>query len=381
MKVTVSTIGRFSMFHIARQLKKHSALKRMYTGYPFWKVEKDLRPFTKTFPWVMVPHMASYRFGFEALGHALNRPAHNTLDRWVSKQLEDCDVFVALSKSGLYSMRAAKARGIATVCHRGSSHISYQNEILAEEYSIQNLAYKPIPDWALEKELHEYAEADLITVPSTFAYQSFLDQGIPEAKLAKISYGVDLSVFHQVPKEDDVFRVLYVGTLSLQKGVPYVLAAFSSLKIPNSELVLIGALDKEIQPYLHRYNGTFCYLGFIPRTELYRYYSQASVFVTASIQEGLAGVQAQAMACGVPVIGTKNSGAEDLFVTGDAGFIVPIRDVDALREKILYLYENPDVREQMSLNALNHVQKIGGWDEFGNNLIATYDTLIKRIRN
>ena len=101
------------------------------------------------------------------------------------------------------------------------------------------------------------------------------------------------------------------------------------------------------------------------RGELHKYYSQASVLVLPSIQEGLALVQAQAMACGVPVIASENTGAADLFTDGVEGFIVPIRDAGAIREKILALYENPAMREQMGEAALARVRKIGGWDDYG----------------
>ena len=76
-------------------------------------------------------------------------------------------------------------------------------------------------------------------------------------------------------------------------------------------------------------------------------------------------VQAQAMACGVPVIATENTGAADLFTDGVEGFIVPIRDAGAIREKILALYENPAMREQMGEAALARVRKLGGWDDYG----------------
>jgi len=103
----------------------------------------------------------------------------------------------------------------------------------------------------------------------------------------------------------------------------------------------------------------------VARGDLHKHYSQASVLVLPSIQEGLALVQAQAMACGVPVIASENTGAADLFSDGVEGFIVPIRDARAIREKILALYENPAMREQMGEAALARVRKIGGWDDYG----------------
>ena len=380
LRVIVSSIGRFHMFDLARELQRQGCLRRLYTAYPRWKVDSDLLNYTSTFPWVLPLEKACGRLDLEGPRKLLSRVSHNTLDSWVARHLPPCDIVVALSKSGLCTFRAAKERGAMTVCDRGSSHIVYQDEILAEEYACHGIPYEPIPQWAVEKELQEYEETDLITVPSTFVYRSFVEKGVPESKLAKLPYGVDLSLFHRVPKEDDVFRVLYVGTMSLQKGIPYLLEAFATLHLPQFELVLIGGLQEEVKPFFERYRGGFRYLGFFPRAELYHHYSQASVFVIASIQEGLALVQAQAMACGLPVVATTNTGAEDLFSDGIEGFIVPIRDPEALREKVLYLYEHPEVRDEMAQAALQRVQSLGGWDEYGRQAVVTYRSLLERKR-
>lgn len=381
MDVVVSSIGRFHIFNLVRELLRHGRLRRLYTAYPRWKVDSDLLDYTSTFPWFLPLEIACGRLGLEGPRKLLNKVSHITHDRWVARHLPSCDVVVALSLSGLYTLRAAKERGAMTVCDRGSSHIVYQDEILAEEYARHGVPYHAIPQWAIEKEQQEYEEADLITVPSTFAYRSFVDKGVPETKLAILPYGVDLSLFHPLQKEDDTFRVLYVGSMNLRKGIPYLLEAFASLDLPRFELVLIGGLRDEILPFFEKYEGGFRYLGFIPRVKLSYYFSQASVFVIGSIEEGLALVQAQAMACGLPIVTTTNTGAEDLFTDGVEGFIIPIQDPEALRERVLYLYEHPEVRDEMAQAALQRVQSLGGWNEYGRQAVATYRSALERKRS
>ncbi len=194
-----------------------------------------------------------------------------------------------------------------------------------------------------------------------------------------IPLGVDVKMFHPLPKEDKVFRVLYVGTMSLQKGLPYLLEATESVSTKNIDTTLIGSYTKEIQQTFNHYDGKFHYLGVIPRIKLNWHYSQASIFVLASVQDGFGVVLAQAMACGIPIIATTNTGAKDLITDGVEGFIVPIRDPKAIREKILYLYENPDVREQMGQAALKKVQSLGGWDEHGRQTIQALKELVKTL--
>ena len=317
------------------------------------------------------------RWGFHGVERYLNRLTVKSFDRWMANRLEPCDVFHCLSSFGLRSHRITKERyGALTVCDRGSSHIGFQDEILAEEYLRWGIPYKPIDRVLVDRELQEYNECDLIFVPSTFVYRSFVQKGVPEAKLRKIPYGVDLRMFRPMPKSDDVFRVIYVGALSMRKGIPYLLEALCALPLPKFELWLIGAVQPEIKPFLAKYEGKFRYFGEIPRAELHRYYSQASVFVIASIEEGLALVQAQAMACGIPVIATHNTGAEDLFTDGVEGFIVPIRNTDAIRDRLLQLYHHPDQLLEMAKAALHRVQLLGGWDTYGQRVISCYQEAV-----
>lgn len=381
LSVVVSSAGRFHAFDLAEQLRERGYLKALYSAYPRWKIDKELRPYSRNFPWVLSAQVLASRLGWTKLADALDWQAIDSFDQWVAKRLEPADVVVALSGYGLYTRRVAKQMGALTVCDRGSSHILATNEILTEEFAKHGIPYRGISKRLIDKELQEYAEADLIAIPSTFAYQTFISKSVSPNKLRKLPYGVDLSLFSPIPKEDDVFRVIYVGQMSLRKGLPYLLEAVASLKTPRFELVLIGTLSPEIQPFFARYEGKFRYLGALPRSELAYYYSQSSVFAIASVEEGLALVQAQAMACGLPVVATTNTGAEDLFTGGIEGFIVPIRDVQALRERVMYLYEHPSVRAKMAAAALERVKAMRGWDSYGEKIIETYRADLSRKRS
>ncbi|MEK7549210.1 MAG: glycosyltransferase family 4 protein, partial [Patescibacteria group bacterium] len=147
-----------------------------------------------------------------------------------------------------------------------------------------------------------------------------------------------------------------------------------------SELMLLGAMNEEMAPFFKKYAGHYNYVGKVPQAELYKHYSQGSVFVMPSIEEGLALVQPQAMACGLPIIATTNTGAEDIVRDGLDGFIIPIRDVSALKEKILYLYEHPEERKKMSASAKEHVSSGFTWDDYGNKMIAEYERILN-IKN
>ena len=297
-------------------------------------------------------------------------------DSFAAGVLEKSDAVVAWSSFGLKTIRKAKKLGMKTIIERGSSHILYQTEILNEEYGRFGLRARTAHPKIIEKELREYEEADYIGIPSLFVKRTFLEKGVDEKKLIHVPYGVDLSEFRQIPKKDSVFRVVFAGGMTIRKGVHYLLQAFSELDLPNSELLLIGSLSDEIKPFLKKYAGKFRYIGHVPQLELYEHYSQGSVFVIMSIEEGLAMVQPQAMACGLPVICTENTGGEDIVREGKDGFVIPIRDVEKLKEKLAYLYENPELCRTMGTSAKERVAKGFTWDDYGNKIVEEYRKII-----
>ena len=106
-------------------------------------------------------------------------------------------------------------------------------------------------------------------------------------------------------------------------------------------------------------------MGAVSQERLRELMSASHALVLPSIEEGLALVQAQALACGCPVICSTNTGGEDLFSDGVEGFVVPIRDVDALTARMQELADDPRRQQAMRAAALERVRSIGGWAEYG----------------
>ena len=376
-RVVVSSHGRYHLFDLTRYLLRKNLLAALYTAYPRFKVDQDLQSYAHTHGWLTMLRMGLLRAGLTSQAQALGYAFHVDFDRFVAQNLQQGDLLMALDGGYLKTYERALDLGMKIVCDRGSSHPVAQEQLLIEEYARFGIPYHTVSKRGTTRQLAEYELADLITVPSSFALRSFVDQGISPMKIRQVPYGVDLSLFRPLPKEDKVFRVLFVGTKTLRKGLLYLLEALASLKLSNFELVLIGSeADRQMKDLMGQYASSFRDLGFVHRTKLAYHYSQGSVLVMPSIEEGLSLVQAQAMACGLPIIATTNTGAEDLFTNGVEGFVVPIRDQQAIREKVLYLYENNDIREQMGQAALHRVQFLGGWDDYGAKMVAVYEELL-----
>ncbi|MFO5493475.1 MAG: glycosyltransferase family 4 protein [Cuspidothrix sp.] len=381
MKVSIAVYGRFHAFNLAQQLHKNGFLNHLITTYPTYKASEfgiDSHNIKSLL------YLEILSRGWSKLPNWLKSDRNLQLfwlewfDRNVTKNLQrDFDIFVGWSGACLWSFRRAKELGALTIVERGSSHMQYQTEILQEEYERWGLKFTVTHPGVYERELQAYQECDRIAVPSLFVKRTFLEKGIPESKLIHVPYGVSLSEFYPVAKEDQTFRVIHCGGITLRKGVQYLLQAFYELNLPDAELWLVGSVDLEMNPFLAKYKSDKIILkGKQPQNQLRWFYSQCSVFCIASIEEGLAMVQPQAIACGLPVIHTTNTGGEDIVRDGVDGFCVPIRDVEALKAKILYFYENPDKRDEMGNNALKQAKISLSWDDYGEKVINVYSKLL-----
>lgn len=383
----MSVFGRFHAFYLAHQLHRRGHLSQLITTYPKLEVAKYGIPPDRVTSLLL--QEIAHR-GWSRLQRALNLSMdldpwfHERFDEVASRHLRPgIDIFVGWSGFSERSLRKAHENGAVTILERGSAHIEYQRDLLLEEYAQFGVAGQlPAPD-IVSKELREYQMADYISVPSQFAKRTFLAKGFPEERLLTVPYGVNLAEFRQEPKQDDTFRVVFVGSMSLRKGVHYLLQAHAELNLRNAELWLIGALLPEMECFFRRYEGQFRYFGHLPQSTLVQYLSQSSVFALCSIEEGMAMVQAQAMACGLPLICTTNTGGEDLVEEGQEGFVIPIRDVDALKEKILYFYDHPQECRRMGQLARKRVSEGLTWDCYGERMCAEYRRVLsgKTIEN
>ena len=381
MKVTISVLGRFWLFYLAKQLQDHNLLGRLITSYPKFEAARyGISPDKVDSLLIHEIHNRAWR-KISRFTESLFNPQYmifELFDRQAARHImNQSDIFAGLSGCSLYSLRRARQMGAKTVLERGSTHILYQRTILEEEYARFGMRKTVVHPKVVERELREYQEADFISIPSLYVKETFLQRGVPAAKLLHVPFGVDLTNFYPIPKVDKIFRVIQCGNLSLRKGVHYLLQAFWELKLRGAELWLIGSLTEEIRPFLKQFaSPAIRHLGPFPEPELHKYYSQGSVFCLASIEEGLAMVQPQAMACGLPLIITTNTGGADLVQDGQEGFILPIRDVAALKEKILYCYENPEEVRRMGEAARERVRTGYTWADYGDKMMACYRRIL-----
>lgn len=377
MQIVQTVFGVFHHFELARELDRRGHLQRVYSTWPWARLKREGLPHEKveTFPWIHTLEYAGGRAPVDLTWLTDHLGYANALafDRWTERRLARTlrrgriDALIGISGSSLRAGALVQRAGGVFVCDRGSTHQRYQEEILADEFRRWGVATPPSDPRDTRREEAIYAACDAITVPSTMAARSFAEMGVPREKVHVISYGVRLETFRPAGEPPaDSFEVLFAGSVGLRKGVPYLLEAFARLRHPRKRLRIVGAVQEDIRGVLPRLPmENVEMLGSIPQAELAAMMSRSHVLVLPSIEEGLALVQAQAMACGCPVICSTNTGGEDLFTDAIEGFIVPIRDPGALTERMQRLADDPHLQRKMRAAALERVQTICGWKEYG----------------
>jgi glycosyltransferase involved in cell wall biosynthesis len=300
------------------------------------------------------------------------------LDRWATRgfdraaarllaRTEGVALVHAFEGGSSRTLRAARRAGLRTVLDVPSAHERFI-EVEAEE------AGRPAVPWAevaLEREL-----ADLLLAPSGYVAACLREAGVPADRVLRLPYGVDPELFTPATtrRPHGGFRALFVGQIGERKGVRYLLEAWRRLALPDAELLLAGPLERSGRRLLAEYHGGYRWLGALPASELRRCYRRSDAFVFPSLAEGSARVTYEAMASGLPLVVTPNSGS--VARDGVDGFVVPARDVDALCERVRGLHASPDARRAMGAQGRALIERRYTWRHYHQRLAAAYQAVL-----
>lgn len=330
-------------------------------------------------PWPELAYVALNRLGLspEPLARIIGW-RDEIFDRWVAKRVRRLrpNVVVGHDSSTLLSFRAARETGAVSVLNQVTGHIEAALAIFREEAERAPdfaEALTAPPAWIIERCRREALEADRVLVPSNYVRATMIARGTPAERISVLPYGVDVERFRpQPPGERKVFRMLFVGNLSQRKGLKYLLEAVRRLKLPNSELVLVGRIVGSAAA-LAPYADVFRHVRHVPYHEVHRLFADADLFVYPSLHEGSAFATYEALASGLPVIATPNTGS--VVRDGVDGYLVPPRDVEALMARIERLYRDPTLRAQMAAQARERALEFT-WAAYRERLADLFDGFI-----
>lgn len=331
-----------------------------------------------------VPAIIRYgiRVGEKILGESLSRSCVETLFDYFA-QMKLVRAKAVLFHGGYFLSRtlarAHRNDSIAIDLTR-TAHFAVNIELEKEE-----LTKLGFPEYTgtfarLGRGSEHHNNFDYIIALSDFVKQTYVERGFPENRVFVASPDVDARRF--TPQSinaanDSVFKVVYTAYTTPLKGLHYLLDAWEQLKLPDAELVLVGEYGDMPDALKKRYDETISrnpntkWMGSTQTPE--NYYRNASAFVFPSLTEGFGRVTLEAMACGLPVITTEN--AKGIVEDGKTGFVVPIRDANALKEKMEYLYNHRDVARQMGREARKAVEQK---KPFGEAVYEIYQEILRR---
>jgi len=211
---------------------------------------------------------------------------------------------------------------------------------------------------------------------SSATRDSCLEAGLDEYNIQIIPFGVDTDFFKplKLPKNEDMFQILSVGYLIERKGFEYLIRAMKEVlkKHKNARLKIVGSgpLENKLKNMIIKLElqNEVEIIKNVSDEELLRLYNSSDLFVLPSITdsqgntEGLGVVLLEAMASGLPVIGSNVGGIKDIIVNNETGLLFQEKNSQEIVDKIIFTIENKSKMNKLAENGLNFVEENFNWE-------------------
>ncbi len=304
-----------------------------------------------------------------------NREFGNAVCRMGFGQADTVYVF---NGAGLEIMSLAKQGGLRCILEQTAADQAYDEQLLQQEREMW-------PDWETEsvraddwkeladRERQERSLADLVICGSDYVKNSIrsVSESSEHCRVVPYGFTTDAAPVQRTPKQKKI-NVLFAGTLCLRKGIPYLLevAADESVRQMMNFRFVGPSLVSETA--LRQIQSVVEWLGPVPRKEMRSHYEWADVFVLPTISEGSANVCYEALNAGLPVVTTTNAGS----VVRDSvdGFVVPIRNAEMLRSRLVRLACDIELRQSMSEAAVQRSTEYT-WSRYADRLLSVVQSL------
>ncbi|WP_167759002.1 glycosyltransferase family 4 protein [Blastococcus sp. TF02A-35] len=234
---------------------------------------------------------------------------------------------------------------------------------------------------SLDRELDQ---ADIIIALSNAHAHSFVENGVDSTRLLLAPLGVDTELFAFRPRPSRVAehppQVLFVGQITQRKGLAYLINAMDLVRQaqPDVILKLVGSAHGDILSQLPPY---VVWHDAVAREHLAAHYHQADVFAFLSLAEGFAQTPLEAMACGLPVVMSRQAyGPDGPVRDGVEGFVLDARDVGGVAAKIVQLLADEATRQGMGAAAASRAREFT-WERFAGKVRRDVLTVLAKRRS
>jgi glycosyltransferase involved in cell wall biosynthesis len=231
-----------------------------------------------------------------------------------------------------------------------------------------------------------WRDADALVAVSN-GLRSHAEKVAPDIPIQVIPNAIDLSQFTP-PRQRDTqgpVRLLYVGRFTAAKNVETLIEAVHILaqrEVGDFELELVG--EGTQRPQLERMVAerglARCvrFSDWVPRERIADYYRRADIFATATTWEGMPNTVLEAMACGLPIVGTQVPGLQELVQDTVNGYLVPPRDPVALADALALLIDNGYERRRMGRQSRLLAERQFAWDYIAAQYVEVYRQVLEK---
>ncbi len=261
-------------------------------------------------------------------------------DAYAAERLPPADHLIAFNSQALTQFRAARrARYESLALVSANPHLRR----LTRQHALARRRYPLERSWAthlLARNLAEYAMADRIYYASRYIRESFLEEGFPEERLASFPLTPDPRYAPGDGSGEPAaqFEIVYVGSLTVHKGVPLLIDAVRRLPGADIRLRLVGGwATRGMRRFIQGACAGDGRISVSPGDPL-PHLRRASLYVHPAYEDGFGYAPAEALACGVPVLVSEDTGMKDLIDSPRSGLILPTGDLTALTEAIEAAY-------------------------------------------
>lgn len=296
------------------------------------------------------------------------------------RYLKDAKIFHVRSGSGRGgAIKKARKNGMKILVDHSIAHPFFAEKHLKSEYEKNGASFDMGINNPLWKEvIKDCQEADAILVNSQFVKDTFIEAGYDSDRIKVAYLGVreDFFDLKQAYHINEKLRILFTGGFGFRKGAEYALKAMQELERQgiDYEFIVVGSHD-EAQPLIEKYPiKGLKPIGFVPQDDLKEYLATADIYLFPSLCEGCASSGMEAMAAGLPVIATHESGLP--IENGKNGIIVPSKDVESIVDAILTLKDNKSYRETLGKAAFQLISEHYTWEKYAEEVTKIYQDLL-----
>lgn len=309
--------------------------------------------------------------------------AHNIFGYLSRKYIRNADILHIRSGSGGGGIiEYAQKKGMKIVVDHSIAHPKFMDEVLKPEFIRNNLFFNfgmESPFW--RSIIFECENADLVLVNSDFVKQTFIQMNFDSSKIKVVYLGVR-DDFFGLKKEytlSETPKLLFTGSFGFRKGAEYLIRALNILEekgLAFEALIVGGYSQKEVNVLLERTPlKNIKFIGHVPQNQLKGFLEKCDLYFFPSLLEGCASSGMEAMASGMPVIATEESGLPINHLYD--GYIIPSKDDKMLADAIEELLNNDELREKIGRNAFKKISSTYTWERYAENVSNIYSELLK----